>query len=264
MANNWANRYIEYIGFVKDEYPVKKEIYQIATSDSFAQKHLQYLNELNKTHENRQLTIENKNSQIIGQSSIVISIVALFIPLIITNLSDLSLWVRVLLIILFILLLAHFALAIFHATKTLEADKNRYMTGATSSVTKATRAATEEKFTEMQIQDLVHIVNFNNAVTNRTAANLVYASRCFKTGNIGFAIFSCLLISLSTIITKEPEKVNVVNLGENAGRKYDSLLIEHAHSKSDIYEMREGMTDLSKKVSNLRQQIDSTSATLRK
>lgn len=207
-------KYLDYVGLCKNEYPRKKETYLPIADKKLSKSYLVYLEDLKITQDKRQQTIESKNSQIMGQSSIVISIVSLFVPLFANQLNDLELIFKIPLLVIFVVLFFHFILAIIHAIKMLQIDKTRYMEGSTTTVTKDDRAKTEESFINEQIVDLVRMINYNNSVTNLSASNLVYASRCFRVGVITFLVFILSLLLSFTGLKKTIPNVTIPNIKE--------------------------------------------------
>ena len=206
-------RYLEYIGLCKNEYPKKRETYT-AAGINMAREYLAYLHGINAARDARQNTIETKTSQIIGQSSIVISIVSLFIPLFADKLADLNYFVKWTLLAVFIILVFHFIFATLHALKNLQIEKSQYMEGSTTTVTKDARATNECDFINEQIFDLVRIINHNNPLTNKAAAGLVYASRCFKIGTGTFLIFILTLLICFSTTTKTTDAIRIENIAE--------------------------------------------------
>ena len=205
-------KYLEFIGFGKNETPYRREKYAVHKDLKMAKSHLKYLEDLKQTQDNRQQTIEAKNSQIMGQSSIVISIVSLFIPILATQFEGLAFYVKIPLILVFLFLVIHFIISLHHALKTLQVDKTRYMEGSTSTVTKENRATSEKEFIDEQIKDLVLIINYNNSVTNLSASNLVFASRNFRIAIMSF-LFFILSLMISFFSLKETiSKVVITNI----------------------------------------------------
>jgi hypothetical protein len=207
-------RYFEYIGITKEEHPHPKENYKAATTTELARLYLAYLDKLSKAHVERTQTVETKISQIIGQSSVVISISSLFISTIAERFSDINLYFRIYLLVLFAIVFLHFILAINHAIKLLLVDKNRYMLGSTSTVTRDERPTTQLKFLNEEIKDSVDSINFNAGATNKMASNLVYASRCFRLG-IWYLVGLTISILLSiAIVKKGPSIMTITNIKE--------------------------------------------------
>lgn len=221
------NDYLVYIGLkdrsaqlvkqeepVTDKIPIIKKTYSPSKDIKVAERYLTYLKEIHDYQRDRRTTIENKNSQLVGQASIVTSIFALFIPLLIDNLNGVSLWLKLPISILFLTVLFHYLLSILHAIKTLTVDKYKYPSRSTISVTKKDRKETELDFINSEIEDLVYIINNTTPIDNIKGGNLIYGARCFKIGNIGFGIMTILVIASTFIVKKEIPEIKVNNLNE--------------------------------------------------
>lgn len=214
-------RYLAYIGFkslVQENSSgtnqIVKEVYVPSKTIKVADRYLTYLKEVHEYQRDRRTTIENKNSQLVGQASIVTSIFALFIPLLIDNLNGLNLWIKAPLSLLFLVIMFHYLLSILHAIKTLTVNKYRYPGRSTKSVTKTSRKTTELAFINSEIEDLIYIINNTTPIDNIKGGNLIYGARCFKIGNIGFGIMTITVIILSFVINRQDSEVKIQNLNE--------------------------------------------------
>ncbi|MDY7395197.1 hypothetical protein UMM65_08080 [Aureibaculum sp. 2210JD6-5] len=207
---NYFEKYWGYIGLIKqDKHKPKKHVYTSTDKKALLIKHLDYLKELNELHRGRMLNIENKNSQLVGQASIVISIFALFIPLLATFINDLNDWFLIILVLFFVFVLFHYILTIHHSIKTLIINKYPYSMGTVSNITDDKRAKSEKAFIKMEIIDLVSSIEQNISVTSNKGENLIYASRNFKLANILFAVFAFVIIILSFFINPKPQEIRI-------------------------------------------------------
>jgi hypothetical protein len=197
-----------------DKITIIKESYSPAKETNVADRYLTYLKEIHDYQRDRRTTIENKNSQLVGQASIVTSIFALFIPLLIENLNGVSLWIKLPLSILFITVLFHYLLSILHAIKTLTVDKYKYPSRSTISVTKKERKETELDFINSEIEDLVYIINNTTPIDNIKGANLIYGARCFKIGNIGFGVMTVIVVISTFVLKKETSEIKIENFND--------------------------------------------------
>lgn len=197
-----------------DEIPIIREIYSPITDQKVAERYLSYLKEIHEYLRDRRAAIEDKNSQLVGQSSIVTSIFALFIPLLINNLNCLTLWIKILLSLLFLFVMFHYLISIIHAIKTLTVEKYSYPHGATSTVTKSDRKENEIDFINSEIKDLVYIINNTTPLDNIKGNNLIYGARCFKIGNIGFCIMTIFVIFSTFTLKGETPELTTKNLND--------------------------------------------------
>lgn len=207
--------YFKYIGLKRDiPTPVTIDHYAATTNKDVAEKYLQYLKELDHYQKERRTTIENKNSQLVGQASIVTSIFSLFVPLLIDKFNDFSLWVSIPFSFIFLLIMANYLLTIIHSIRTLKIDKYKYPTRSTTSITKANRATTDVNFINEEITDLIYIINHSTAIDNDKGQNLIFGTRCFEIANIGFGVLTVAIIFTTFFFKEETPEVKVKNLNE--------------------------------------------------
>jgi hypothetical protein len=215
--------YLEYIGCknllrrksnIKSESAVTREIFKPADEIKVAVRYLEYLKELDHYQKDRRTTIENKNSQLVGQASLVASIFSLFVSLLINSFSGVSLFITGPLTFIFLVVLIHYLLTILHAINTLKINRYSYSARSTSTITKETRAETELEFVNAEISDLVYIINHTYPIDNKKGENLIFATRCFEIANFGFAFLSLIIILSIFSIKKTTPEINVKNLKE--------------------------------------------------
>src|SRR6185312_4635383 len=149
-------RYFEKTGLKEPliNCPKEKEKYVPSKDLALAKNYLKYLEDLFSYQKSRQETIENKNSQLLGQASVVISIVAFFIPLFYDKFGDIDPSLKWTSIILFVLAVFHYSMTIYNAGLILQINKYPYSVGGTSTITKENRAIVEIDFVNEQIEDL--------------------------------------------------------------------------------------------------------------
>ncbi|WP_026708094.1 hypothetical protein [Flavobacterium frigidarium] len=147
----------------------------------------------------------------VGQASIVTSIFALFVPLLFDNFNGITNSFKILITVIFLVVLFHYLLAIFHAIKTLKINKYRYATRSTSTITKPQRAVTELDFVNEEINDLIFTVNQTAPIDNLKGENLILGSRCFEIANMGFGLMTLLIIFSTFSIKKEVSEIKINN-----------------------------------------------------
>jgi hypothetical protein len=208
-------RYLYYIGITnsnnKTENEKKIEIYIPSGDIKIAERYLTYLKEIDNYQKDRRTTIENKNSQLVGQASVVTSIFALFVPLLFDNFDGITNSFKILITVIFLVVLFHYLLAIFHAIKTLKINKYKYATRSTSTITKPQRAVTELDFVNEEISDLIFTVNQTAPIDNLKGENLILGSRCFEIANMGFGLMTLLIILSTFTIKKEVSEIKISN-----------------------------------------------------
>ena len=201
------NKFNKYFGLVKEEeikvtYPETFEF-----TDNLELK-TDYLKILDAQEGSRQTTIESKTSQLIGQTSIIFSILSLFISNYVSKFNSLPFAIKGTLIILFLFSLLLYLSTIFQATKYLNIHK--YIYGQRSVSTVRMKFPTETDFKIEEIKDLIYSIERNTLVNNQKCNNLIYAYRSFRIATIGVGLLSVLLISLGYFASKEETaKVNI-------------------------------------------------------
>jgi hypothetical protein len=217
-------KYLIYLGLIKIDPPVVvvNNQYTPAPNKEIAERHLSYLKELDSYQKERKATIENKNSQLVGQASIVTSIFSLFVPLLIESFNGINIFVKLGLSFLFIIILTHYILTIYHAIRTLKIDKYKYATRSTETLTKMNRAANELSFMNEEISDLVYTVNQNSPIDNKKGENLIFATRSFEVANFGFALLTVLIIITALCTNKNESEIIIKNVENVEVNKNDT------------------------------------------
>ena len=160
-------------------------------NEILADKHLEYLKERYSYEEQRQSIIDNKLSQITGQSGIIFGIVGLFIPLFYGSLSQLPVIMKIILSFLLFISFISFVGSIIYSAKSLNIRKFSYSTTSTKTVLKNHQS--EQEFVEEEIKDLIYSINHNLELNNIKGTYLNKAHFGFKTGIISIGILSILL-----------------------------------------------------------------------
>ena len=175
------NELAGFFGLTKKSYPEveKKPTYKFVANDF--RNHVDYLKLILDFEKSRGVAIENKLSQLTGQSSIVLSLLALFIPIMIDKFEEQTVW-KIFTIILFLFCFLAFVIAIFHSTKTLDIKNFSYSTGNSATVTKEFDEA--NGFEKEFVSDLISSLNRNSSVDNQKGNILLFAQRSFRTGII--------------------------------------------------------------------------------
>ena len=184
------NELVGFFGLTKKSCPEieKKPTYEFVANDF--QNRVDYLKLILDFEKSRRAAIENKLSQLTGQSSIVLSLLALFIPIMIDKFEEQTVW-KTFAIILFLLCFLAFVIAIFHSTKTLDIKNFSYSTGSPATVTK--RFDQANGFEEEFVSDLISSLNRNSSVDNQKGNILLCAQRSFRTGIVSVGLLGILL-----------------------------------------------------------------------
>ena len=181
-------------------------------NNSELEERIQYLREIFQFEEARQSTIENKISQIVGQSGVVFSIAGLFIPLFFDKLNEINLLEKTLLLLIFIIALFFYLWSILKATQSYQINNYRY-----ANITPETIIKYKEKneLNKVIIQDFFYSCQVNQISNTHKANKLIYANNSFKSGSICIGIllfFICFFMAFYKPAKNEITKVNVTNL----------------------------------------------------
>jgi len=167
------------------------------------QVHRDFLKSLIDEENNRQNSIENKTSQIISQTSIIFSLVGLFIPVIIDKSAETNLFLRILIIIMVAVAFIFYFVSIRNALKNFDVIKFRYATPSPLNVFNFKSKSVEEFNSEL-VRDYLYCINKNIVLNNIKATNLLHSHNAFKLANATTAItIICLCIGIFFIESKD-------------------------------------------------------------
>lgn len=187
--------------------------------------HLDYLREVSKEQDDRQSTIENKTSQLVGQSSVVFSLFTLFVPLFYDRFTGLDLWIKGLLVFFFLLAFAFYLLTILHATRTLKINKYSYSTRDPDTV--ITVKGGPGKFMAEEIEDLIFSIKTNAHINNQKGTNLIRAHRTFFIGNLIYALLVVVVCSqLLFVVPQATDSQNRIEQLEEIEQIEKDILLE--------------------------------------
>jgi hypothetical protein len=194
------NKILEFLGLIvpemkKGNFPYPN--YQYSHESATEQR--DYLKGLVENQRDRQTAIESKTSQLVGQSSIVFSLVALFIPLFFDQFLERSLWIKGITATLFLITFIFYLFTIFHAARNFSIHRFTYSTGDPDTVL---NRAKRNEFLVEEINDLIFITKVNSYANDQKGTNLIFAHRTFSIGNLMFAALALVLCSILFIPTE--------------------------------------------------------------
>lgn len=172
---------------------------------------IEYVKGIFQFEENRQSTIENKISQIIGQSGVVFSLAGLFIPLFFDKLDGIDLWKKVILISLFLIAIFFYLWSILKATQSYQINNYKYATGDPDTVI---NHKDEAQLKKVIVKDLIYSCKVGEISNNHKANKLLFANNAFKSGSITMGIlllFFCFFVFSYKPVT-EITKMKITNL----------------------------------------------------
>lgn len=172
-------------------------------SEKVVREHIEYLKSITEFENNRQHTIESKTTQLVGQTSVIFSLIGLFIPLFIDKFLNFELWEKIVLLFFFFIPLLLYVRAIYVATKSYDIHDYPYSTGDNDCIV---NYDTEIGMLQNVVKDLSYSNKVNHVSNNRKGDNLIYANRAFKWGNFTTGIFCFLVLSLGILNSDGKEK----------------------------------------------------------
>jgi hypothetical protein len=202
--------------------------------------HRDFLKSALEEENNRLGFIENKTSQIISQTSIVFSLVGLFIPLLINRFENENLLLRIIIIGLLVVTFILYLLSITNALKNFNVKKFRYPYSNSRNVTNL-KDNTKEEFNSELVRDYLFCIDETTRLNNIKGTNLLHAYKTFKlgiyfTGVIVICICSMLLFTeqkteKSYLTIEEP--IEIKHLDSLLNKNKSILIIKEEDKKTD-------------------------------
>ena len=204
---------------------------------TLTEEHLTVIKDLKNEEESRLSSIENKLSQIITQSGVIFSLTSLLAPIFKDSLSDLSLGIKIVIIICFIASFLSFLFSILVASKIYRIHNFVYIRQNPASVIEKP-PIDKGSFLVANIKHLIVEINHNKEVNNIKANLLIYANRLLITGFVSSGLLS--LVSCAFLL-----------FGENKDSKQDNLSLDIKRQYQEIIFLRRDSENLKKKLSNI-------------
>lgn len=173
---------------------------------------LSFLQHQMADEERRREVIEGKIGQLLGQVSIVISIVALFIPMIADQMNDLPIWGKILFICLFLIVVVAFICSIWIASTTWIINRYGYLRPELEDMSEnGRRANTALIFTNRYKKVLIETIAQHIDINNKKGTSLIRAGLAFR---LGILLLGLLVVCLSIVLAftrQTPKEVNIKN-----------------------------------------------------
>jgi hypothetical protein len=216
----------QYLGFVKDDQITNTYPDSFPNEDNLDGK-LDYLKALEQQETARMSTIETKSSQLIGMTSIIFSLLGIFIANYFLKFGGLRGGLQFALVFIFIVALLFYINTIFQTTRYLDISKHAY--GQRSTVTVKEKYQGANSFKVEEIKDLIFIIERGSQINNRKSNYLIYGYRSFRIATLLIGLLSVLLLFSGYFADPQPNKVQVQNAIQI--KNLDTILREAA---SDI------------------------------
>lgn len=176
--------------------------------------HKEFLKTLLDEERSRLGNIEAKTTQLISQTSLIISLASLFIPLLIDKSNDININVKFIFVFFLVATYLFYILTIINALKNYNVKKYNYASPSPENVLDY-KDLTIDEFNEELIRDYLYSINENQKINNTKATNVLHSYNTFKIANILLSIL-VIAVCISSFFTKESftkvEIKNAVNL----------------------------------------------------
>ncbi|GAA3569783.1 hypothetical protein [Snuella lapsa] len=166
----------------------KKETHQ---KNQLLDDKISYLLRLFENEDKRLTIIENKITHLIGQSGLIISIIAFIIPLFYDKLNNINICTKIGLGLIFILTIILLGLSIYKASEIFKINKFQYADCSPETVNKEFRKIKDFKIE--YISDLDYCINKNKGLNNRKGSILIEANHLFIYGIYTLTLLAILL-----------------------------------------------------------------------
>ncbi|WP_158729185.1 MULTISPECIES: hypothetical protein [unclassified Flavobacterium] len=186
-------------------YDLKKE----SDSDKIVL-HKEFLKSVLEEENNRLGFIENKTSQIISQTSIVFSLLGLFVPVIMDKFESISLILKILIIVLLLVTFLFYLLSITNALKNFNIKKFKYPRANPANVLDF-KIESIEKFNAELVRDYLYSIEKAVKINNEKGTNLLHAHKSFKLGIFLTGILVMFVSSILFFVKKEEPSTTIKN-----------------------------------------------------
>lgn len=170
---------------------------------------LSFLQNQMSDEERRREVIEGKTGQLLGQVSIVVSVVALFIPLISDQVNGLPVWLRVISIVLFFALVIAFTVSIWIASASWIIRRYGYLRPSLEDLREAPKPQTHLALMQRQVALIDDAIKQHIEVNNVKGTKLIWAGQAFR---IGILLLGILVICLSLALSVQKNETKKVEI----------------------------------------------------
>lgn len=168
---------------------------------------LEFLKNKLADEDRRRDVIEGKTGQLLGQVSIVISIVALFVPLISDQINDFPLWERVSFITLFLIVVIAFIVSIWIASSSWIINRYGYLRPDFGDIYECGKPESRTIFMERYSSLLTEAIPQHININNGKGTKLIRAGIAFRFGTILLGVFVVSLSVALSISKAKPKEV---------------------------------------------------------
>jgi len=172
--------------------------------------HKEFLKSLLDEERSRLENIDAKTTQLISQTSLIIALASLFIPLLIEKSNDIHIVAKVLFVLILIATYLFYILTIINALKNYNVSKFNYSSPSPDNVLDFKDKSIEEFYEEL-IRDYLYSINENQKINNGKATNVLHSYNTFKIANILLSILIIGICIFSFFTKENTTKVDIKN-----------------------------------------------------
>lgn len=170
--------------------------------------HKEFLKSILEEENNRLGFIENKTSQIISQTSIVFSLLGLFVPVIMDRFESTSLSLKISIIGLLLVTFLFYLLSITNALKNFDIKKFKYPRANPANVLDF-KTDSIEQFNAELVRDYLYSIDKAVKINNEKGTNLLHAHKAFKLGIFLTGILVMFVCSVLFFAKKEEPSITI-------------------------------------------------------
>jgi F0F1-type ATP synthase assembly protein I len=170
--------------------------------------HKEFLKSILEEENNRLGFIENKTSQIISQTSIVFSLLGLFVPIIMDRFENTALFFKILIIVLLLITFSFYLLSITNALKNFDIKNFKYPSANPINVLDF-KMNSVEQFNAELVRDYLYSIDKAVKINNKKGTNLLHAHKAFKIGNFLTGMLVIVVCSILLFTKKEESSVMI-------------------------------------------------------
>lgn len=188
----------------RNPYNYNIDDYKQVSNSEKLRGHREFLQSIENKEDSRLDLLENKTSQLVTQTGIIISLLSLFVPIFMGKIFDQNIFFRIAVFVMFALAIWLYVLTIHRATKNYDVEKYVYSRPSPENVLKYQDKPLDD-FTAIEIKDLLWSINQNEKTNNKKADNLIYSNRTFKLANFTTALLIIVFLCSTLLFTDQRE-----------------------------------------------------------
>lgn len=197
--------------------------------EKLATEELNFVQNQMKDEERRREVIEGKTGQLLGQVSIVVSVVALFIPLISDQVNSLPTWEKLIAILLFLSVVITFIVSIWIASSSWIIHRYGYERPDLDDLSKPAKPQNRTIFLQRYRDVLQAATKQHIDINNTKGTKLIEAGEAFR---LGIILLGILVVGMSIALAlekNEPKKMEISKPVRIQIQNLDTAIFKKTH-----------------------------------